>query len=342
MKVLKIILGIVVVVVVLGVGYLAMLPANYTVERSITINAPLDLVNQHVVKFSEWDNWSPWKAKDPDAKYTYEGEDGTVGSKMTWVTSLPAEDENQIGEGGMEVTKADANTVEYKLWFVKPWEMGSMGGFKFSSSEDGKTEVTWYDTGDLPFMARPMGKMMDEMIGPDFEEGLAKLKAHVEEHAASMGNSYEVEEVVVDATPYYSMTDSVTREEIETATQKMMGALMAFTASKGVEVTGAPFTIYHTWDGKTTKMECGVPVADNSVNGSDAEINNGNTYAGKALKTVMLGSYENGEEPHNAIGDYAEANGVEIIGAPWEVYLVGPATEEDPTKWVTEIYYPIN
>ncbi len=340
MKVLKIIIGIVVVVAVLGVGYLAMLPANYKVERSTEINAPQELVAEHLAKFSEWENWSPWKAKDPDAAYTYEGEDGAVGSKMSWVTSLEPDNENQIGEGGMEITESSATSVKYKLWFVKPWEMTSMGGFNLSE-EGGVTKITWYDTGDLPFMARPMGKMMDEMIGPDFDEGLAKLKAHVEEHAANMKTDYIVEEVEVESAPYYSITDSVIVEEIGNSTRKMMTTLMTFAGSNGIEIAGAPFTMYHSWDGKSTKMQCAIAVADNSKEGSDG-ISSGTTYAGKTLRTVKVGSYKNGEEPHNAIADFAEKNGIEIAGMPWEVYIAGPANEPDTTKWVTEIYYPIN
>lgn len=338
MKVLKIIIGIVVLVAVLGLGYLAMLPNNYTVERSIEINAPKAFVMQHLANYTEWDNWSPWKAKDPNAKYTYEGSDGAVGSKMSWVTSLPAEDKNQIGEGGMTLVSVSEDNVEFTLSFVKPWEMTSTNGFDLSE-ENGVTTVRWYDKGELSFFNRPVVKFIDQMVGPDFEEGLSKLKAHVEERAASMGNNYTVEKVTVNALPYYSVTDSVTVEEIETATQKMMGQLMEFVTKNGIEIAGAPFTIYHTWDGKSTKMQCGIPVSDNSTAGTDG-IESGMTYAGNAIKTVMMGSYENGEEPHNAIADYAKETGIEFTGAPWEVYVVGPANEEDPTKWVTEIYYP--
>lgn len=339
MKVLKIIIGIVVVVAALGFGYLAMLPSNYTIERSITIDAPQDLVMDHLANFSEWESWSPWKAKDPAAKYKYEGEDGVIGSVMSWVSSLPPEDKNQIGEGGMKLTELTESKAAFELWFVKPWQMTSKNGFELSS-EDGKTTVRWYDTGELDFFSRPVGQMMDEMVGPDFESGLATLKAHVEEHAANMGTKYAVEQVQVEAMSYYSMTDSVMVEGIGESTQNMMGGLMTFAGSNGIKIVGAPFTIYHTWDGKSTKMQCAIPVADNSAEGTDG-ITNGTSYAGNALKTVMMGGYGNGEDPHNAIADYAEANQVEIIGAPWEVYVSGPATEPDTTKWLTEIYYPI-
>ena len=336
----KIIIGIVVLVVALGFGYLAMLPSTYMIERSITIDAPQSMVMEHLSNYSKWEKWSPWKAKDPNAKYTYEGEDGAIGSKMSWVTSLPPEDKNQIGEGGMILTELTDSKAAFELWFVKPWEMTSKNGFDLTSEND-QTTVRWYDTGELSFFARPVGKMMDDMVGPDFESGLAKLKMQVEEEASNMKTEYVVERVDVESTPYYSMIDSITKEEIENTTGRMMGGLMAFAAENGMEPIGAPFTIYHTWDGKTTKMECGIPVADNSVAGTEG-ILRASTYAGSALKTVMLGSYENGEEPHNAIADYAEENGIEITGAPWEVYLVGPGTEPDVAKWVTEIYYPIN
>jgi len=340
MKVLKIIIGIVVVVIALSFGYLAMLPSTYTIERSVTIDAPQSIVMDHLANFSEWENWSPWKAKDPDAKYTYEGADGAIGSKMSWVTSLPADNKNQIGEGGMILTELNKSSAIFELWFVKPWEMTSKNGFDLSS-ERNITTVRWYDTGELSFFSRPVGKMMDEMVGPDFENGLAKLKTHVEKHAASIEVEYVIEEVTVESVAYYSLTDSVSKEKMISATKTMMSDIMEFAAKNTIEVSGSPFTIYHFWNGKTTKMECGIPVADNSTESTNG-IFSGATYAGAALRTVLLGSYENGEEPHNAIADYAQENDIEITGAPWEVYLVGPGTEEDPTKWVTEIYYPMN
>ena len=44
------------------------------------------------------------------------------------------------------------------------------------------THVTWTTTGPKTFMTRFIGVFMsmDKMLGPDFEKGLAKLKALVE------------------------------------------------------------------------------------------------------------------------------------------------------------------
>ncbi len=339
MKVLKIIIGIVVFVIALSFGYLAMLPSTYTIERSVTIEAPQTIVVDHLANFSEWENWSPWKAKDPDAKYTYEGADGAIGSKMSWVTSLPADNKNQIGEGGMILTELTKSSAIFELWFIKPWEMTSKNGFDLSS-EGNITTVRCYDTGEPSFFARPEGKAMDERVGPDFENGLAKLKAHVEKHAASIEVEYAIEEVTVESVAYYSLTDSVSKEKMISATKTMMSDIMEFTANNTIEVSGSPFTIYHFWNGKTTKMECGIPVIDNSIGGNEGIIAN-STYAGNSLKTTHLGGYKNSEKAHNAIGDYVEINGNLFIGPPWEVYFKGPMNESDTSKWITEIYYPI-
>jgi effector-binding domain-containing protein len=339
MKVLKIIIGITVLVIALIFGYLAMLPSTYSIERSITIEAPQALIMEHLAKFSDWENWSPWKAKDPQAKYTYEGKDGVLGSKMSWVTSLPTDNKNQIGEGGMILTELTKSTATFELWFVKPWEMTSKNGFELTT-DGNKTIVRWYDSGEFSFFARPAGKIIKDKVGPDFESGLAKLKALVEKFAASIEIIYVIEEVIVDSVSYYSLTDSVNREKMTSTTETMLTGLTEFAANNDIEVSGAPFTIYHYWDSKTTKMECGIPVTDNSIEGKD-RITAGSTYTGNALKTTHLGGYKNSEKSHSSIGDYVEIHRKMIIGNPWEVYIAGPMNEPDTSKWITEIYYPI-
>ncbi|MBD80445.1 MAG: hypothetical protein CL840_16130 [Crocinitomicaceae bacterium] len=342
MKVLKIILGIVALVVVLGAVYLMTLPDTYRVERSITINASGEVVMSSIANFKEWENWSPWKAKDPEAKYTYEGPEMGEGAKMSWVTSLPPDNESQIGEGSMTVTGQNGNeSVNYDLAFIKPWEMGSKGGFNLSADEGGNTVVNWWDEGGLPFLMRPMGSQMDAWIGPDFEEGLAKLKAYCEsKKPEGPSNDFVVEEVVVEAIPYLSMTDSCTVEMISESLGKMYGAIMGHCGENQVESAGAPFAIYHSWDGKATRVEAGIPLAE-AIKGTDA-IESKTLYAGNALKLVYMGPYDQGEVAHNAVADYAEANGKEIVGPPWEVYVTDPGNEPDPNKYITEIYYPIN
>ncbi|MGB0402554.1 MAG: GyrI-like domain-containing protein, partial [Salibacteraceae bacterium] len=196
-----------------------------------------------------------------------------------------------------------------------------------------------YDSGELPFMMRPMGKMMDAMIGPDFENGLASLKAHVEEHASMTKVDFGIEEVVIEPLSYLSITDSCVVAEIGTKSKEMFTKLGAYCGQNNISISGSPFTFYHTWDGKSTVMEACFPT-DEPADGSE-EISAKTMMAGNALKLVYKGDYADSEEAHMAMGEFAETNGKEIIGSPWEVYLVGPMDTEDVNAFVTEIYYPI-
>ncbi|MCB0481711.1 MAG: SRPBCC family protein [Flavobacteriales bacterium] len=341
MKILKIILGIVVVVAGLFCAYLATLPSTYKVEKSVVINASPDLIMQQLADFKEWGNWSPWKAKDPAAAYTYEGEPMAVGSKMSWVSSLPADDQNQIGSGGMEITEVNGNeSMNYTLTFVKPWEMSSWGGFALLQ-EEGGTKVTWKDEGELGFFMRPMGSMMDAMIGPDFVKGLDNLKTYVEGKAAELAAkpSYNVEEIAVESFYYIAVQDTCVVADIGPKFGEVMGKVMTYTKTNSIEPAGYPFAIYHSWDGVGTRFTAGVPVAK-AIKGK-GEVKGGSSYAGNALKVRFTGPYEQTEKVHEAIGIYAEMNGKEMVGAPWEVYVTDPMSEPDSTKWITEIYYPV-
>ncbi len=172
MKLLKGLLWIVVGLVAVFLILALIGPADYHVERSKVMNANSESLWSNISNFKNWEAWSPWQEKDPTVKNEFEGEPGTVGSKMSWVGN-----EDLTGTGSMEITAVDPmKSILYDLKFVIPMEMQSKGGINFSQ-DNGKTKITWYDEGDIPFMMRPMMLFMDldSQIGPDFERGLNKL-----------------------------------------------------------------------------------------------------------------------------------------------------------------------
>ena len=77
---LKTVLIVVVVllVVLLGVGFLA--PNRLTVERSVVIAAEPAAVHVHLNDIKTWPEWSAWtKEKDPTAKWEFSGAASGVG-----------------------------------------------------------------------------------------------------------------------------------------------------------------------------------------------------------------------------------------------------------------------
>ncbi len=150
---------------------------TYTVARSTTINAPAETVYPQIADFHNWGAWSPWDDLDPDMQRSYSGAESGVGAGYAWSGNRKA------GEGNMEITDAvESARVQIALDFLKPFKSSSTTAFALQPQGE-STEVTWTMTGPNTLMTRVMGifKSMDKMVGPDFEKGLAKLKAVAEQ-----------------------------------------------------------------------------------------------------------------------------------------------------------------
>jgi uncharacterized protein YndB with AHSA1/START domain len=174
MKLFKgIVIGIVVLAVLFfGIGFL--LPSKYNVTRSIDIKAPAEKVYTLVADPREWKRWSVWDRRDPSMKVTYSGPATGTGAKWTWESKTE-------GAGQMEFTTAEpGRRVEYRLSFPE-FGSASTGAITLLPSPGG-TDVTWVMVGNVG--ANPIkhyfAALMDRMVGPDFEGGLANLKALAE------------------------------------------------------------------------------------------------------------------------------------------------------------------
>jgi len=172
MKILKGLLGLVILLVLVFVVLSFLGPKDYEVERSKEINASAAEVYNQVVNFKNWESWSAWREMDPTATYTIVGEDGKVGTKQIWKGP-------ESGEGSLTILEALPNEiVSHKLLFTKPQEAEARIKFTIESIDSTHSKLTWGMTGDNDgMMARAFGMIfsMDKMIGKDFERGLFKL-----------------------------------------------------------------------------------------------------------------------------------------------------------------------
>lgn len=170
------ILGVVVLAVAALLIVVAMQPADFTVTRSATMNAPPDRIFEQINDFHKWDAWSPWAKIDPAMKTTYSGPPTGVGSAYAWTGN------DQVGEGKMAITASHPNEhVAIDLEFIKPFAAKNVTEFKLKPDGD-KTNVTWTMAGKNNFIAKAFGLFMnmDKLVGGDFEKGLAQMKAVVE------------------------------------------------------------------------------------------------------------------------------------------------------------------
>lgn len=160
------------VLLIVAVGFL--LPSAFSVQRSVEINATPKKVYDLVVEPKRWKDWSAWTRRDPDMRIIYSGPPFGMGAKWAWVSKSE-------GTGSMEFTRVEPDrSVEYVLVFPD-FNMKSTGALRLEPNGNA-TRVTWSSVGDVG--ANPLKHylaiMMDRMVGPDFEAGLANLKALAE------------------------------------------------------------------------------------------------------------------------------------------------------------------
>lgn len=157
-------------------AYVALQPAEYSVERSATMTAPAADVFAQVNDFHNWEAWSPWAKLDPKAANSFEGPAAGAGAIFKW------SGDNKVGEGMMTILESKPNElIKIKLDFKKPMEGTSVTTFTFK--EEGKqTQVNWKMSGENNFVGKAMCVFnnMDKMLGGYFEQGLANLKGVVE------------------------------------------------------------------------------------------------------------------------------------------------------------------
>ena len=162
-------------VIALGIvaaGYF--LPSTFEVRRSAVINAPADKVYDLIADPRNWKKWSAWNRRDPDMDVNYAGPAFGQGARFSWKS-------NSEGNGNMVFTRVVPDRrIEYVLAFPE-YGLKSGGSFAFDPTPAG-TRVVWINSGDVGThpLKHYLAVAMDRLVGPDFEEGLANLKAIAE------------------------------------------------------------------------------------------------------------------------------------------------------------------
>jgi len=161
-------------IIVLGGGLL--LSSKFTVSRSVTVAAPLEKVYALVASPRQWKGWTVWNRRDPAMQIEYFGPETGPGAGWAWKSKSE-------GDGRMTFTGAQpGRRVAFDLYFPD-FDSTSHGELTFAAAGP-DTQVTWMMNGDFgsnPVM-RWFALFADRMVGPDFEGGLANLKALAEKN----------------------------------------------------------------------------------------------------------------------------------------------------------------
>jgi hypothetical protein len=146
MRIIKAILLFVLVVVAIALLAAALMPKNYTVTVSETINRPKNEVYDYLKIFANQKEYSEWTKPDPNLVPVITGVDGTVGSKSQWKSNNP-----DVGEGSQTITAMSDNEIALDLEFITPMEGHGKVVNTIVSKDSTTTLVTVSTAFDAPF-----------------------------------------------------------------------------------------------------------------------------------------------------------------------------------------------
>jgi hypothetical protein len=190
------IIGIIAIVIAVLIAavlvYASTRPDSFSIQRTSAINAPPEKIFPLIDDLHAHATWSPFE-KDPAMKRTHSGALRGKGAAYEW------EGNRQVGKGRIAITGSTSpSKVTMTFDMFTPFEAHNTVEFSVEPSSSSApavtnvtsnvtSNVTWAMHGRQPFMAKLFGTFVncDKMVGSQFEEGLAKLKALAERQSAT-------------------------------------------------------------------------------------------------------------------------------------------------------------
>lgn len=132
---------------------------------------------------------------------------------------------------------------------------------------------------------------------------------------------------------------TIPRSEIQNVMGPALGELMQVLAAQGIKPTGPWLNHHLRMPSDSFDFELSMPV-DKPVK-PQGRVKPGQLAATKVARTVYRGPYEGLGGAWGEFGKWIASQGIKTGPNLWEVYLAGPESGPDPSKWQTQLNRPV-
>ncbi len=338
-KILYYFLGFLLFLVLVYVGICAIAPKNIDVERSLTIDAPKNMLFNMVDDFKTWEKWSPWYDKDPEMKVEYGATTQGVGASYSWSGN------KEVGSGSMTTTESKPGLLHKSDMLFEGMGEPSTAEFNFNEL-DGKTEVVWkhYGGSDISFLQRGIVMMLGlkGSLEKDFENGLNKIAALAKERVTNkMYDGYKINEITQPEKHFIHNRQEVGYDNVQQFYAGNLGGLFGKAQSADVEMDGKPCGLFYKFNDATrmVDMSAAIPIKEPlAIRGAQSLT----LPESNAISVDYYGDYNGTPAAHAAVQSFMRDYGI-LNNPPYiEEYVTDPGEEPDPKKWLTKITYYIS
>lgn len=313
------------------------LPPKQRIERSIVIKAPASLVYEHLRDLKNMNDWAIWNQRDSSVKNTISGQDGKVGSAMSW-----SGDPEISGEGKMVIAALNENKkVVHDITFITPKKAEAESEF-ILEEKNGITTLTWeFDVATpRPRNIYNLFSSMDKTMGKDLEEGLIMLKGKLEKNNNTAAvKTYNINPMNFPTTTYAMVRQQIQMADIASFYSAHLSLIFGEVQKAGIS-PGIPTGLFFDWDEMNQQADLAAALA------VPAGSNFGNTViqvfdiaASKAVYVDYYGAYDKISEAHDGIHKYLAGNKLKQKSPAIEQYITDPGMEKDTAKWLTKVIY---
>ena len=252
-----------IIIALIVIGLLIFLlrqPANFEVDRTLLIDAPVDRVFQTIRNFKTWPQWSPWLMHAPECKLEYSDNYQDSGGHYRWDGKL-------VGAGTLtHVDIQQGLSIDQRIEFLRPFKSSSEVSWTFDPHDE-QTRVHWIMRGSMPFLFRFMTPMMTEMVSKDYDLGLNLLNGYLNPQSEHPRIEFKGT-TTLDDFCYARKTFSGGLEQLKQAMQEGFPALYQQTSELKI-VQGVPLSVYHRVDLKKDLFVCDIAIPVNRQSNGD-------------------------------------------------------------------------
>jgi hypothetical protein len=335
MKILKYLLLLIFLFLIGLTVFIATQKGDYTIVRSKIIKIPRSTVFNYVNDYKNWETFASWSNDGGRTKFIFPNLTKGKGASCSW---------NGISSGKAITTEVRDNTFIHQKFIFNDTE--TLGKWTFKDTL-GKTKVTWETRGKMDVFTKIKAYLnggIENIIGDVYEKSLYQLDRTLDYEI----NTFKINSNGIVARPkmfYIGQTITSNPEKVNKNIRILIPKMVSFFKKNNMVMLGKPFVIMNAADEKSKVITLSVciPVKDSIAIMEGSELMSGTLEAHSSVKTTLMGDYSHFAKADQKALNYIFENQLKRNFAiqPSRIYLITYDEDKHPSKWTTELYYPV-
>lgn len=318
------------------------LPKVVSVERELVVQRPVSTVFTVLNSFQGFEQWSAWRALDPDVVFEQNGPVAGVGARLEW-----SGDPARLGNGWQEIVVSQPwRRIDIQLhsgpqgdadarFLITGDQLASRIRWQFST--DVTTGQGFFDG----LLGRYFGLFLTRWVGEDLDRGLEGLKSYLE---ALPATDFSGADIVLLEAPSIEVArvGGISEADPAALAEALVTGFQAIADWARVTATplgGQPMAITRSTDESMIVYEAAIPLLGlpEYPPPQETPVTTGFSPHGPALRIIHRGPLSDTLTSYQQAEAWAAAHGYQLTRTSWEHYISNPA-DTTPEAMETHIY----